>query len=338
MMGFPMFGKYGPTIGLDLEADSVKAVELRMEDGKLSPVRFFISNAWDGNTHEKKDFESELLKGFKKAAFESKKTIATLPRGNVYLRKSFFPKMPDNEIESIVLSQARGWDHIPHITSGDPLIDYAVLSSSEKSYEIAVAIAERREVSQYFSRVKSLRLKPLAIEAVPFALARFSKRFFKSNSKIALVDISAEVVTFVYTDGGRLRFTRQFPTGEPEISNFLRVRPWESSENGQYIERLVSSLAEQIKRTIDFCLAELRERSVDGIVLVGDGATSQELSSGLKDMLGPEVKPLYRIKGLQFDTSGSYTGFSLEKNWEEKVIPRMVVAIGAAFRGVESEG
>ena len=61
MMGFPMFGKYGPTIGLDLEADSVKAVELRMEDGKLSPVRFFISNAWDGNTHGKKDFESELL-------------------------------------------------------------------------------------------------------------------------------------------------------------------------------------------------------------------------------------------------------------------------------------
>ena len=104
------------------------------------------------------------------------------------------------------------------------------------------------------------------------------------------------------------------------------------------MERLISSLAEQIKRTIDFCLAELRERSVDGIVLVGDGATSQELSSGLKDMLGPEVKPLHRIKGLQFDTSGSYTEFSLEKNWEEKVIPRMVVAIGAAFRGVESEG
>jgi len=326
-----MLGKNSSVIGLDLEADSVKAVELRVKDGRLSPVRFFISYSYP---EDKTDFDSKLAGEFRKVELNSRRTVATLPRGDVYLRKASFPRMPENELESVILAQARGWEHLPQITSGGPLIDYAVIDSSEESYEVIVALAEREEVNRYLSRMRSLRLKPLAVEAVPFALARFSNRFFKSDSRIALVDIGAGVVTFAYTLGGRLRFTRQFPTGDPELSNFIRRCMREPSGSPPDIERLIPSLAEQIRKTLDFCLAELRESSVDAIVLVGDGAASREISSGLKDMLGPEVRPLLRIRGLSFEGSGSYAGFPLKGSWQERVVPRLVAAIGAAFRGI----
>lgn len=191
--------------------------------------------------------------------------------------------------------------------------DYEVCCQKEHC-EVLVAAAEKKFVDQLLSALSSAGIIPQAVEPSSMALAR-SLRAQLGAGLSAVLDLGANSQELTIYSKGVPVFYRMLPGTGEDFAFAVSV------SDGELVPALLE-LLQELRRSFDY-LGRQREGGVERLILVGYGASLEELPQTLQSRLGIQVTvgdPL-----LELDTAKDLTNLPKE---------RFAVALGLALREV----
>jgi type IV pilus assembly protein PilM len=354
-----MFGRwidkgYGP-IGLDLGSQTVRLVQLARRPGSgggAAPYRVVAARArrWPADLPAQGPERTEavaavLREMLETGGFKGRRVVSCLPASAVQYRNLRLPKMPRAEMRTAVEWEATGRMNLAE--GGQVSVQYFdagdVWQGEEARREIILLAAPAGLVDEHLRLLQGCNLSPIAIDAVPGALARAAAwnqaapgegaaeaRFVLEvgyTSTKALIVRQGEVIFFKLIDIGGQKFDQavagrlQIPLGDAaELRQQLRPKagastgpesPLFGAGRRENVERAVAealrAAASDLAREVGLCLryyaVTFRGRRPDQAVLAGGGAIEPQLIKALADDAGLSVEPWNILAGV--DASGA---------------------------------
>ncbi len=282
--------------------------------------------------------------------FGSKEVFLGVGNQRVVVRDVVVPWQENGSLRETLPSRVR--DVVP-IPVEEAVIDHSILQDFQidgaRMLRLVVVAAQRRMLDPLVQAVLGAKLRPLAIDLVPFALVRSvgsldGMGLGENDGQEAVVDVGAEVTSVCVHSNGVPRFVRILPSAgrdvtmalarklgiEPEEAEALkREQETESPVAGRargVVASVTGLLADEIRSTLE--LYESREAGahVSRVILTGGGSKLDRLLAQLADQLPSEV-----VLGHPFDRVAPALDLPAETTAEAEAL--LAVAIGLALPG-----
>jgi type IV pilus assembly protein PilM len=169
--------KTSSTVGLDIEAGSIAAVEVQA-NGALKVSRSAIADLPSGVVKEGEVMDAEALAGALKEAFGKNKLSKSVRLGianqRIAVRTLQLPLIEDlEELDTAVRFQAQ--EHIP-MPLEQAVLDYKVVSRSMQDgvgkMEVVVVAGRRDMLAQTLGAIRSAGLRPVGFDLAAFGMIR----------------------------------------------------------------------------------------------------------------------------------------------------------------------
>ena len=273
-----MFYKHRPAFGLDLSDFSLKIVQLKKRNNKLSLDNFIQEKIpagviQGGEIKQEKELVTILRKSLRKAKggpFQSKRVVCNLPEEKVFIRIIQLPLMKKDEIDKAVKWEAES--HIP-LSIDEVYLDWHVIKpvfNHLNHLDVLVAAVPRPLVDSYLSFLKKSELEPIALEPESVAMTR-ALMAPKDLTPTIIVDLGGNGTNFVIFSALAIRFTShiqisgqlftqaiidQLKVDEKKANQMkFSIGLNKSKKQGEVykaMEPIADDLAEQISDYIDF--------------------------------------------------------------------------------------
>lgn len=266
----------GGFVGLDIDGEFLAAVE--MSDGKL--VRAVSAELPAGVLigGEVKDpgALTAALKSLFKAHMLPKRVRLGVSSQQIAVRQIELPVIEDQQERDAAVRFLAG-DAIP-MPLEDAVLDYQIVGTvsgddGANKMQIVVVAARRSMIEEIVAAVRDAGLKPEGIDLDAFALVRTL-----TNGNGPVDDSPARVHCHL---GG----VTNLAVASGSTCTFTRPLTSDWSSDGD----LSVPLADEIRLSIDYYMAQPAARRVSEVVLSGPGARSDELLEGLGKHLGLPV-------------------------------------------------
>ncbi|WP_172956013.1 type IV pilus assembly protein PilM [Rhodoluna limnophila] len=319
------------------EAEVEKLVEISLPEGVIEA----------GEVVDRAALTKLLVDLWKQAGFKTRKVVVAAGSLHVFARELTVPLMSMQRIRESLPFMMEG---ILPVEPNQLFLDFYPAEDTHDETGPAIrglaVAAERASVDSLVDCLMAARLRPIAVDFVPFALLRVHKIPKDKNQLQALIDIGAGATNVVITKGGIPLFVRVIPVGGLDVDHALMIDlklseaeahslktkvKFDSKNKDEVealtsIERVIGDFVAGIKNTLDYFEQSHDEsgRKVGQLILSGGGAKL----TGLADALAKVVDLPVIIDGdvHQIKTS-SKLGASDEK------IRRFALAIGLAIGG-----
>lgn len=300
------------SVGLDIGSKTIKLVELSKEKDKF---RLHASGifAHTSKSPELAKDERELAplaetikKLFKEAKVSSREVAIALPEAHVYTRKVRFPLLTDEEVASAVKWEAEQYIPIP---VKEAIIQHQILERHENTSPPQVSVllvaAPRALVEKYSRLVEMAGLSLVVVETELLSLLR---SLAPDDATVLLVDFGARSTDIAVARNAVLTFSRSIMTAGDAltraVSQSLGVEETQAEEYKrayglsstrlegkikEALDPLFRLVAEEIKKAIQFYMAEERGETPKSVIITGGSAGLPELASSLTKVLGLEV-------------------------------------------------
>lgn len=327
--------------GLDIGSHSIKVMELAKNGKSISLVASGIAATPAGglSTDSEKSLQ-EVSTAIKKLVSDTKITtknvVFALPEQHVYTRVISFPPLADEEINSAIEWQAEGYIPIP---KKDSVLDWEVVSKSDRGVEVLLIAAPRALVDKYMKVVQMAGLNTVAVETELVALARS----VAPVEGVALIaDFGATSTDLAITVNRQLMFVRSIPTAGAALTRAVATGIGVQSQQAeeykktyglstalegkvkQALSSVVSPLVDEVKKAIGFWQQEHQDKPVQIGILTGGTAGLPELVPSIASSLGIEI------------TIGNPFGFVTLDPRTSKALssysPLYAIAVGLAMR------
>ena len=321
-------------VGIDFDAHSIKMVQLERVDDSWRVVaapRRPLPDDLPAEGDERYQALATLLgEMIEEAKFAGRKVVATLPATAIQCKNLRMPVMPADELKGAV--QWKAADrlhpdvdsfHIEFLDAGE------VRQGEDVRKEIIVLAAPKRVIHDHPVMLKASGLQPVAIDAVPGALARIAhiQGFGGSNDEAhVLIDLGASSTKVVICRGGGVVFFKLIDIGglrfDQVVAKQLKLSPAEAAEarrgvaqDGADLEETGRAVADafwetiqELAREISLCLryysVTFRGPHPDTVTLVGGEASQPHLADLLGEAAGFNVDrtpPFERIRLTNFE-------------------------------------
>ncbi len=319
----------GRTIGLDVGTHAVRAAEISFGRGRPRLDRFGQVTLPPGAVVNGEVVDASLVSAairrlWREAGFRSKQVVVGIANQRVVTRTAVIPAMPEAELRSALRFQVQ--DLIP-IPLDEAELDFQVvehLSNAEGQpmLRILVVAAHREVVGALLESVTGAGLTPTRVDLGSFALLRSLDDGTAATAEAgvlgeadgstqaeAVVDVGAGVTDVVVHEGGAPRFVRTLNSGTGEAvravaaaleidldqaeslsrrADTLSADPM-VARAGQVIAGELSPLIEQIRGSVEYFLAQTEGTRLARVVLVGGGATLDDIEARLAGALRAPV-------------------------------------------------
>lgn len=259
-MGNLKFYHDEPLFGLDIGHSSLKAMQIKTEDGKRPVVAGYGLSYFDpGAIQNGMISQPEVIAGAIHELFEkkmvgkidSRRVACTLPTAYTFSRPMKIPLMPRDKVSEAVHMEAEQYIPIPI----DSLyVDYEVTGQDAQGMELLVVATSKKIVDSYLSLLQSLDLEPVAFEPSINASSRLLKKAGGSvNVPSLLVDMGSVATDIAIFDKTLIVSSTVSGGGETfttSIANAFRV----SSEQ-----------ATQIKNQFGIAFSDRQQRIIDAV-------------------------------------------------------------------------
>lgn len=326
-MRLNIFEKYIPEFGLDLDSESVKAVEISKSpqglvlsgiiNSKLPKGLFTNDNITDsdalgralGKVFDKPDF----------GHFSTNHVVLNLPESKSFVRVIHIPIMSDAEIENAIPFEAESYIPIP---IDQVYLDWQKLSQVNDKMEILLIASPKEFVDKLIAAVEFAGFTPTAVEVESQSLCR---ALIQKNSTetLLIADIAATRTDLIMVEKGNLQFTSSIPiagaTFTESIARDLGVAPSKAEEikfkvglanSAEYpnirttLLPVLNNLVAEIKNILIFH-DQHSEIKPSKILLSGGGARM----SHLIDFFSPEFS---EIPGLKVELANPWININVK--------------------------
>ena len=359
--------KIGP-IGIDFGLEALHLVQLAVAAGKSPEVRARVSLSFDNprrelleNPHQ---FRSLIKRALAADRFYGRKAVIAMPSGMFRTMSINYPATPgpDQEAAAILNVMKARLDG----DLADYVLDYMPVKGRSKNDErlALVAVSEREPVVEFLELARKARLDVQALEIGPVAISRLVGALsIESGSKNALVINSGRRASYLtLISGSDVLFDQEVSFGEntlirqaaetldmPEdMARDLVMRTGVHSGNdaadaaidetglvstiAEILKPQFLKLVEEIKRVCLYAAAETRGGAVTQVYLLGSIARWPGSDGLLSALTGSNVAKIPDPLTL-FPSSGNAMPETVSS-----AAPEIVVATGAALRGLHSHG
>jgi type IV pilus assembly protein PilM len=298
-------GKKNPrgSVGLDLDGAFVAAVQA--QDGRISRAASMELPSGVIADGEVVDVErlSESLKSFFKENDLPTRVRLGVSNQQIVVRHLELPQIEEeSELAAAVRFQAAEAIAMP---LDEAVLDYQVVgqaTSAEGSPRVRVVVVAARQamIQRFVDGVRGAGLKPEGIDLNAFALVRALADNPPAEAPAGtVVDPDAElarvychlggVTNLAVAVGGSCLFTRPLSTDWSDLD-----------------DHVAAALAEEIRLSIDFYMAQPDARPVGEVLLSGPGSASEELAKELSGLIHLPVSVADPLGGLE--ANGSMNG------------------------------
>jgi Tfp pilus assembly PilM family ATPase len=277
-------------IGLDIGSRRIKAVEAR--GGKRPKVRRTAQvptpeGAVQGGVVVQPERLATALKSVVQRLRAPAKEVAVAVGGSVaFLRRMPLPVMPAEELRSMLELQTDRF--IPFAKEGAEF-DLAILGEAGNGeMHVLLAAAPAKAVAGLMQACKAARLKLVKVDVEPLALQRglVAAGCVGEFESIGILDLGHELARLSLFEDGKPLLTRNLELG-PEFQQAQA----EAREDENLPARLADLLLD-LRRSLDFALAQYQGALPSRLLLVGGGARLPGLDRICTDYLRQNVARL----------------------------------------------
>ncbi|MDX6616785.1 MAG: type pilus assembly protein PilM [Solirubrobacterales bacterium] len=313
-------------VGLDVEAGSVAAIELR-GNGSPSVVRTAIGDLPPGAVDDGEVVDAEALSVALRALFSEHKLPKQVRLGvanqRVAVRMMHLPLIEDpDELETAVRFQAQ--DELP-MPLDQAVLDYQVVSKQtnddgERRMDVVAVGARRDMLEGLTTAIRGAGLKPVGIDLSAFAMIRALAHEGEGGGEpeTTLYCHLGDVTNLAVAHGDACLFTRISPFGLESVAGKLAERrelPLDEARRQLVVVGLggdasagldelettaardaltdgAAKLVGELRMSLDYYGAQDAVPAVERLVLCGPGSTIPGLADHLEDALAYRVDEL----------------------------------------------
>lgn len=336
-------------VGLEIDTGVIRAVEIKGSEQAASittvgEIQIPEQAVVEGVVTDVTAVTHALSELWAKGGFSKRNIVLGLCNQGVFMRMTTFPKIPEKKLPQALRFQAG--DHFP-VDLAQLIFDFSVVGETSdhlKQMEILLVASRRDMVETFLRTLQDAKLQPSVIDVTYLSLLRTLSQTQKEET-IVVADIANGLTSIQVVSQGIPRFSRVIPHSLktyarefqiPLLEDTMLAKPQVAMDqdtlpafSGLVVEDWFSNLANEIRSTVSYYLAQSNAHNVDTVILAGRGAALlPSLQQRLQEDLGVTVEILDPLKNL---------GKTLKVETSELtgVRPDYAVSIGLALRGLE---
>jgi type IV pilus assembly protein PilM len=344
--------------GLDIGVSGIKAVEL--SGGKTRRLMAYnrIALPWNTLSPDGEIKNREVLVTALKALFENKefttRRVATAGFGNAIITKKIqVDRMKPDDLREQIYWEAE--QYIPFDVN-DVNLDFAILGSNKTTamdkMDVLLVVAKKDYVQSLQQIIEEAGLIPTVVDTQAFALGNSFEFNYGHLTDLVpggniniLVDFGAGTTKVSVFEGDKTTFSRELRqcglsaslmlserlgVSLDEAEN-LKISDFENKAVSTVLDESNAILVDEVSRTIDFCLNQSADSSLDGVYVCGGASRTSGLMDLLASKLGAPVKPLNPVQNI----SGS--GKKMNAQAIQEMMYLGAVAVGLSLRTGEDK-
>ena len=322
--------KPNTTVGLEIEAGSIAATEVRRGNGN-AVARTAIATLPPGVINEGEVTDAETLSGVLRSFFSSNKLGKSVRLGianqRVVVRTLRLPLIEkDDELDTAIRFQAA--EQIP-MPLDQAVLDHQVVAKGkgpdDDRHMDVVAVAARRDmVASLLGALRKAGLRPVGIDLSAFGMIRALGDGAAEPQEGELVPTTlychlGDITNLAVARGPQCLFTRIAPFGIESIAVRVaektsmpleQAREWlvevgleddmdlfdtdrdQAEAAREALEDGASKLADELRVSVEFYSAQEGASGIDRVVVCGPGSTIPGLPDRLQGSLGLTIEPL----------------------------------------------
>lgn len=303
-----LFAKPKQGLGIELTAERVNIVQLQRQKQGLKMTAMASVPLSEGAIEEGRIIDTTAVadairQGIEDKRIKQKEVISAIPMNEAVIRLIRLPaELPDYELREVVLMQEAPL-YLP-FPREEADVDYQKLGTSLdedgiERVEILLVGTPREVTDAYINAFTQAGLQLTALEVTNFALMRTLRDSLQQfvGEAAAIIDIGDEGTEISIVKDGIPQFNRKVPIGKERmqeaISRAMNLPPSMGVDlienltvplepmdvagalnpSGAAILRVLSDLADEIRRSIDFYLNQGESLEVSQLLLAGPGAS-----------------------------------------------------------------
>jgi len=220
-------------IGLDIGNSSIKMIQLAIDYEHVWVVaadKVRIDSDVNGDASSRKNFIVPAIKRMMaENNFHGRSVVSNLPSDNVKITSL---RLAEQEEDKIVQALRKEAAMRFGLEPDKDMVDYVVAGSvqqgDEVKNELIVFAAADEAIREHIKMLEEAKLRPVGIDAVPFALFRNSGRFLRRQEDkertIVLIDIGSRYTTVVFSRGDEISFVKQIAIGMEKFNQQIASR------------------------------------------------------------------------------------------------------------------
>lgn len=225
------FGSKKLSLGLDIEDDSVRMVELKHTRKGPQLVGLGVVELPPGKKTseeaQKKRISSAIKKILSQEKIKEKRVISFISGPSVHTELARMPFLAREKLREAIkwmVKEKMSFD------LEETTLDYSILDKIKENgaqkVEVLAAVARNKAVQERTALLKQAGLKPVAMGVVPSALLNSFKanNTWEKDEVIALIDIEAGTTYLAIIKDAKLKFSREIAFGGDTITRALKER------------------------------------------------------------------------------------------------------------------
>ena len=347
--------KAAVSLGLDISTSSLKVAEVTAGKGEpvlsnLGMVRIPDGVVRDGEVEDGVTLAESLKELWSQAGIRGKSVILGIANQRVIVRPIELPYMEREELDSALRFQVQEFIPIP---IEDAILDFDIIeefmtAEEERMLTVLLVAAHKEMIQSFIEVLKAAGLSLSAIDLKAFAVPRaliplgVLQAGYEEREAECMVNVGAGMTNITILKDNVPRFARFLLRGGDDFVRAMVNRldmEWEEAEairlgkvvhdeGGKVLEQEILNFVCEIRRSIDYYIAQTQERAFSKVVLSGSGSVTvnlvQEMGKGLR--LPMEVgRPLQNLQLGRLP-------YSAEELME--IEPSLAVSVGLALREV----
>lgn len=344
-------GRKKETVGLDIGASSVKAVQLNPLRGGHQLVRLGVAplhpeTIVDGVIMDSGTVISAIQQIFTENQIKSKDVVVAVSGHSVIVKKIKVGRMKLEELEEQIPFEAE--QYVPYAIE-DVNLDFQILegtSTGANEMDVLLVAVKKDIINDYLSIISTAGLKAVVVDVDAFALQNAFEiaSEVERDQVVGLVNLGAAVMNINILQGGLSEFTRDSALGGNRYTESIQKMLGLSYEQAESlklggevegrtyedarpaIEMVNTEVAGEIRRSFDFFRSSSHSDTIHRVVLSGGCARLPNLVEYLSENLEIPCElanPLRNIKADPKTFDPEYLGV---------IAPQLAVSVGLALR------
>jgi|SRR5215210_228173 len=288
-MALSLHKSSGGTAGLHIDGDYVSAVNLSGSRIDRAVSRELPPGAMsEGEVTDEGELAAALKELFKRGGLPKSVQLGVANQ-QIVVRQIELPRIDDEkDLDSAIRFQAAEAIAMP---LDEAVLDYQVIGHSDVQgsarMQVIIVAARRAMVERFVAAARSAGLKPMGLDLEAFALVRvLAGDGLRADTARVYCHLGA--VTNLAIAAG---------------SNCLFTRTLSARVGSDDVESTGSKLADEVRLSIDYYMAQPQSRPVDELVLAGPGARLEGLADAVATPLGLTARTAEPLGALELGES-----------------------------------
>jgi len=220
-------------IGLDIGHNSIKMIQLDIDDEQISVVaadETRIDTGINGDEQSRKSFiVSAIKRMLANGSFQGRNVVSCLPSDRLKITSLRLAEAEKNDIEQALRREvAHRFELDPDKDSMDYMVAGSVRQGDEIKNELILFATDDESIKNHIEMLEEAGLRPVAIDTIPCALFRSFERSLRRQEDwdrtAVFVDVGSSFTTVVFGRGGEISFVKQIQIGAHKFTNEIAAK------------------------------------------------------------------------------------------------------------------